>query len=227
MSVQYSYSKTVNIDQLTKEIQESTITTALDYIESVDSSVSIYMKASLSEEDEATLDNIVFIHSPSSSPLTKTVPIKQALPDTHPYYFGITGTTDNTGYLELLVQIPGTFNGVNGYPLSGDHSNGKYILFAEAKFSSPSLGDKITHLEAVDLDDVIGLGSGTVLGGYIDTSMPSENRCIYLKDTSWTRIEVSPGPKFLPSGVYMRIRLQKASSVADTVYINVFWNDND
>lgn len=53
----------VETTRLTSEIQTSSIVTALDYIGTADDSCSIWFKAELSVEDEATLDAIVSSHS--------------------------------------------------------------------------------------------------------------------------------------------------------------------
>jgi hypothetical protein len=62
MSVLYSYLKSVNAARLEKEIKDSAIITALDYITVFESNISIYFKAELSTEDEAILDSIIDSH---------------------------------------------------------------------------------------------------------------------------------------------------------------------
>lgn len=59
----YNYTKEINIDRLTQEIQQSSIVTALDYI-SVEGSddVAIVFKAALSNGDEIVLNSLVTNH---------------------------------------------------------------------------------------------------------------------------------------------------------------------
>lgn len=59
----YNYTKEINADRLTQEIQQSSIVTALDHIsiEGTDE-VTITFKAALSSTDEDTLDSIVTAH---------------------------------------------------------------------------------------------------------------------------------------------------------------------
>lgn len=60
--MQYNYAKQVNITELTKEIQASSIVTALDYMNATSSSVDIFFKATLSAGDKTTLDTVVTNH---------------------------------------------------------------------------------------------------------------------------------------------------------------------
>jgi len=62
MSVEYPYVKAVDIPRLTAEITASTIVTALDYINVAGTNVSIFFKATLSGDDNTTLDTLVANH---------------------------------------------------------------------------------------------------------------------------------------------------------------------
>lgn len=64
-STKYTYTKEVNSDRLTKEIQDSSIITALDYIGTMGVICDVWFKAELSVEDKATLDVIVDNTDPS------------------------------------------------------------------------------------------------------------------------------------------------------------------
>lgn len=57
--------------QLAAEIQISTITVALDYIELDDTTLNIYFKADLSEAEEATLEALVTAHEPEPNTITQ------------------------------------------------------------------------------------------------------------------------------------------------------------
>jgi hypothetical protein len=64
----YQYSKTVNVDRLTLEINTSTIITALESISALGTEITINFKADLSTADKATLDTIVANHVPNPLP---------------------------------------------------------------------------------------------------------------------------------------------------------------
>jgi hypothetical protein len=61
----YNFEKLVKIDLLKKEIDNSEIITALDYISQAGESLSIYFKAELSQGDETILGALVNDHDPS------------------------------------------------------------------------------------------------------------------------------------------------------------------
>ncbi|MFA5071327.1 MAG: hypothetical protein WC511_03040 [Candidatus Pacearchaeota archaeon] len=69
MSIKYSLlisttpNNSINSDRLADEIRKSEISVALDYIETDATTVDIWMKASLSVEEEAILQNVVYTHS--------------------------------------------------------------------------------------------------------------------------------------------------------------------
>jgi hypothetical protein len=69
----YTYEKTVASDRLTVEIQDSSITIALDHIDTYfdgegDACVDIYFKDALSASEQTTLDTIVADHVPTPLP---------------------------------------------------------------------------------------------------------------------------------------------------------------
>jgi hypothetical protein len=59
------FEKLVNIAKLTKEIQASAITVALDHINSSGSACDVVFKAELSEEELTILDNVLALHNPA------------------------------------------------------------------------------------------------------------------------------------------------------------------
>lgn len=58
----YPFTKDVNAEQLASEIRKSAIVTALDYISTVGTAVSVYMKDTLSPGDETILNGVVAAH---------------------------------------------------------------------------------------------------------------------------------------------------------------------
>lgn len=67
--MQYDFVKAVNVDQLTQEIRNSAIVTALDYISVLGNDVSIFFKATLSGGDQTILNSLVSAHTPQSNNL--------------------------------------------------------------------------------------------------------------------------------------------------------------
>lgn len=70
----YSYTKVVNIDRLSKEIRDSSIKMAFDFISVVGESVEIHFKSELDTADQSVLDGLVASHTPT--PLTaESIPV--------------------------------------------------------------------------------------------------------------------------------------------------------
>jgi hypothetical protein len=82
--MQYTYEKSVKLDLLKREIENSSITIALDYINQNGLDIEIVFKASLSQSEITTLNQLVQDHNSnasfSSDPLTVTISEKD--PDT-------------------------------------------------------------------------------------------------------------------------------------------------
>ncbi len=58
-SVKYDYTKLLNAGRLERDIRESSIVTALDYVTTLGDTVEVWMKGTLSSGDETTLDGLV------------------------------------------------------------------------------------------------------------------------------------------------------------------------
>lgn len=63
-----NFIKVVNVDRLSKEIRESDITVALDYVNASDSDCDVFFKAELSQVDLDILDALILNHVPSPLP---------------------------------------------------------------------------------------------------------------------------------------------------------------
>jgi hypothetical protein len=80
---QYNFEKACNLDQLKREIEASSIVTGISYISGYAQSVEIVFKATLSSNDEQTLNNIVNSHIPNDTTEAILVEISNAIdPDT-------------------------------------------------------------------------------------------------------------------------------------------------
>jgi len=88
MDSQYTYnvSQTLNnkvdIDRLTREVQQSSITIALNYIDVANGVISLFFKAELSDNEELTLDGIISSHTgatlPTAVPIVKSEMLLEA-----------------------------------------------------------------------------------------------------------------------------------------------------
>jgi hypothetical protein len=141
----YQYTQAVNPDRLTQDIQQSSIVTALDHIDTVGTSVTIWFKAALSSGDQTTLDAVVA--ATINSPLVNIVPalvetVAPKTPDNRDlvatnrigpgYTLYPTGAGDNmstgaygTGPDLLLTQAAPTqnFQLLNNWYIVGGHAN--------------------------------------------------------------------------------------------------------
>jgi len=83
----YSFTKTpVSIDRLTQEIQNSSITIAIDYITLFGSDLQISFKSDLSTEEQTTLSTLVTNHSGLPLPQNTNVPVEVKIqPEQQPF----------------------------------------------------------------------------------------------------------------------------------------------
>ena len=65
---EYIFEKEINSNRLVKEIRDSNITIALDYITTAGTSCSIFFKADLNSDEYYTLNNIVSSHINTALP---------------------------------------------------------------------------------------------------------------------------------------------------------------
>jgi hypothetical protein len=76
----YNFEKEVKVHLLEKEIRESSITIALDYINQTGSTLTVKFKASLSQSDESTLFEIVSNHDKNAPSPEDPILVKQDAP---------------------------------------------------------------------------------------------------------------------------------------------------
>jgi hypothetical protein len=175
----------------------------------------------------------------------------------------LSGTTDSMGYLELMIKVPGTFNGTEGE--KAPTSNGRYLEYGEAWFNNPVPGDKVTGIHVLDQDRLIAASVGASLqlgrsatdeeiqagfeqygikaiptyplvGSYTDDELPADKQGWFLKTDHSTMVTAASGPGFVPSGFYVRVRIQKGATapknenneyIADTFFANFKWSKNE
>lgn len=113
----YEYSKIVSTDRLTLEIQrDQNITVALDRIETVDESVTIWFRAALSEDEKTELDAVVANHVPApilSAPVNSDnapiveVSLRRGVKDSDSLTLVTPDFTDRTSWYQNSVQVTG------------------------------------------------------------------------------------------------------------------------
>lgn len=123
-------------------------------------------------------------------------------------------TTFSAGVALLSIKVPGT-------PGSGD---GRYAAGGYCFSDNFTIGDRVTKVQVVDTDDLLGYGAGTVLKTYYDDAADELNQGWYMypSHASSAEIEIDPigGYGFIPSGFYLEIH---ASCVAATKLVADLW----
>lgn len=98
-----------NLDRLTKEIKDSSITISLDYINGGSSGVTIYFKADLSVSEKTTLDSIIANHS--GEPMPYSVEVQQVkIAVEQPKYIDAGNVTQELFCAESIVMDVSTGN---------------------------------------------------------------------------------------------------------------------
>lgn len=137
-------------DRLEQQIESSSITTALAYISTSGDDCNIWFKASLSAEDEVTLDGIVATHSGEPLP-SGAIPVELA---------GVPTTSDNKP-----IFLPNLFPGPDTLYLTGaadgDSTRGDGVPFI---VTSSAAEDKSLDFGFVDAVYIAG-GSVNATGG--------------------------------------------------------------
>lgn len=125
----------------------------------------------------------------------------------------------NTGLAAVRIKIPGTFNGI-----TIGVSNGRWIDAGEVFFNAMSEGDKVIAINAIDVDNVLGLGANTILQTYHDSDAESENQGWFIANRGRGSVAVDTigGYGWIASGFYLEIIGKKAEgSYSGTLYANV------
>ncbi len=145
-----------------------------------------------------------------------------------------TGTTDAiTGLGTATLKIPGTFSGIDP---SLPTFQGRLPLQLAVYFAVPLAGDTCTDLRVEDTDLLIEAAIGLpatlaifplypILRSTSDLAASSGNRGFYFPVQETFKIPPELKYKMVPSGCYLVADFAKATTVADTVYINIMWDD--
>lgn len=249
----YSYTKEkVSPDRLTREINDSAIITALDYITTLSSDLSVFFKAEISEQDKTTLDNIIAAHTgePLNEVVTTEVITQEEKTDKNLNMARATGTiTAGHGVVEIIV--PGSM-------AAGD---GRYVVGGVAYLSSFSADDYVT-LSVVDKNRVFAwilalyinpaatepLSDETVkamgfisafgrsfpayplVKTYTDDDMASENQGWFFEpytagSSVMGRLEIKQfgGYAFAPAQLALCVDIYRPTAQTGSVFINIVW----
>lgn len=222
MATETSYDFTVvqvDSDALITQIRGSSISTAVDYINSDDgTSVTIFFKDVLSDTDSATLSSLMASYV-YVTPTTNSGPIPVITQFESTKYTlklaCVSQTVSSDGTATILFQIPGTPGGTDG----------RYINGAEAFFDVATPGDKILGAWFVDHDNLLGSGADVVVGSYTDDIAPADNQGWYLPpNRGFVKAETIGFYGFAPSGFYIKIVGKKGGGlITGTLFINFEW----
>ena len=123
---------------------------------------------------------------------------------------------------EISIKVPGV-------PGSGD---GRYVAGGYAFTDNFTFGDKITQINIVDVDNILGFGDHTIIQTYHDSDVDEANKGWFL----WPNVSVSGNASgeieidpmgyygFIPAGLYLEIYFEAASST--NVYCDIWWGQS-
>lgn len=150
----YPYTKAVNIDRLTLEINQSSIITSLEHVDCTGTDTKITFKADLSDSDKTTLDGIIYSHSGLSLPSGPQPVTVQSIPSPAPF------AAKNVGSKSLYKRVTGIQQSLN----QGSNT----ILFTVSYNWAKINGIDVVGSEVLDLVSFYVLDSTT--GTYTGTA---------------------------------------------------------
>lgn len=131
------------------------------------------------------------------------------------------------GECVLELKVPGTFT-------PGEY--GRYISGGYAITDKYGWDDRITKVEIVDIDNILGYGAGAVVGAYHDDEVDAENRGwrfwrgAYNGTDCEGECDVEPIGGFgkIPAELYLRCTFEAgAGSPATKFCVNFWWAKKD
>jgi hypothetical protein len=124
-----------------------------------------------------------------------------------------------SGVAVISIQVPGTPGGTDGRWAAGGY------CFADVW----TIGDRVTKVQVVDTDNLLGYGSGTVLKEYYDSELPEPNQGwqMYPAHSGSGEIEIDPigGYGFIPAGLYLEIH--SACANATKLAACIWWGKEE
>jgi len=216
---QYDYTKTpCAIDSLTQEIQNSLIITALDHINLLGSSLSIFFKADLSNDDIAILDSVVSVHA--GTPLIQNqvtnvaVQSQPAVSIISQPPFSAKTTIINGVTKKLYARTTGFQQALT----SGANTITYTATYTQAKL----VGAEIINCEALDfLDFKVYDDSNGTYSGYPNLLLNQFGYSVNLPKDFYQRI--SPFDADVYSGMVLKVTYNSISN--KTIGINLIINE--
>ena len=212
----YSYQKETDLDQLTEEIRNSDIVTALDHVDFDGTYTIVYFKASLSSNDKTILDTVVSDHviQPDEPKLPTPVEVKDQPPFAKPDF-----RTKRNGAVTWIDVLADEVKNSDFHILSELYVSGGECIVIDSK-----KGDWISA-EVVDKDGVIPLAYRDELAEDYPTVAeyvvranlpPKQGSSIYTLDTYPLNAKIS-------SGLYLRIKYHASSESGTRSFISNYY----
>lgn len=128
----------------------------------------------------------------------------------------------SSGEAEISIKVPGE-------PGSGD---GRYIAGGYAFTDNFTFGDKISQINIVDVDNILGMGTHTIIQTYHEVDVDAANQGWYLwpgplvGGSATGEIEIDPMGYygFIPSGLYLELYFEATAS--QNVFCNIWWGQS-
>lgn len=218
----YSYTKSpVAIDRLTVEVQQSSISVALDHMNLFGDALDVIFKADLSSDEQTTLAALVTAHGGQPLAINKPAEVVtqfEKRDKTLKLAHGEMTVDGTTGLATILIKIPGT-------PGSAD---GRWISSGTAFFDVHTPGDKVLAVRFTDEDNILGAGAGAVVGSYTDDDADEINQGWAMPPTGWIKCEAIGGYGFAPAGFYIKVVAKKSGdSPSGKFYCNFEWGKTE
>lgn len=120
----------------------------------------------------------------------------------------------SSGSADVEIKVPGTYG----------TDPGRMIAGGSGCFGTGALGDYISEINVVDKDNVTGLGANTIVKKWHDEDVTSyQSKGMYLMP-GLNLIDSMGDWGELPAGLYLQIKVNKASG-DDTFYLNIIWGE--
>jgi hypothetical protein len=185
----YYYTKNVNTDLLLKEIQDSAIVTAINYITLQGASLSIAFKAELSISDETLLTSVVTNHDANAPFSSGEMPVDVKLP------VRVKAFSDSEGMRFRGASFIDTVAADSTKSIDYKITEERYINGGKLIVKNMGDDDRITF-QVVDKDNIFGFGAGVVLDEFIkDFYLP-------LNESLNVQLEY---PARIMAGLYLRL----------------------
>ena len=124
-------------------------------------------------------------------------------------------TTDGSGYGSTTIKVPG---------IPGK-SGERIISGGDGWFESQHPDDTV-KVSLTDEDNLLGSGSGYMIGSFYDTEVGSGNQGWYVP-APWKVVQLSAIANLthLTGGMYLKIEVQKGDNTVDTFRANIRWGE--